>query len=117
MCVCVCVCVYEGECVCMRVSVCVCVCVYAHCTGISLLCCCCCRKNHQRQLAVLQQTLEAEVKAKNEQSRQKKLVEAQIDELQAAIDGNQKVYTHVHVYQSATYIVYTSTHIYIYIIM
>jgi len=49
------------------------------------------RKNHQRQQDALQQSLEAEMKAKAEQSRQRKLVEAQIDELQSTIDANQKV--------------------------
>ena len=50
-----------------------------------------CRKNHQRQLEALQQSLEGETKAKNEQTRQRKLIEGQVDELHGTIEGNQKV--------------------------
>lgn len=50
-----------------------------------------CRKNHQRQLEALKQSVEAETKAKNEQTRQRKLMEAQLDELQSTIDSNEKV--------------------------
>ena len=49
------------------------------------------RKNHQRQLEAVQQTLEEEVKAKNEQARQKKLREGENAELQSTIDANEKV--------------------------
>lgn len=49
------------------------------------------RKNHQRQLEAVQQTLEEEVKAKNEQARQKKLKESENAELQSAVDANEKV--------------------------
>ena len=50
-----------------------------------------CRKNHQRQLEALKQSVEAETKAKNEQTRQRKLMEGQVDELQSTIDSNEKV--------------------------
>lgn len=50
-----------------------------------------CRKNHGRQQESLQQSLEEESKAKNEQIRLKKVVEGQIDELQATIDAGEKV--------------------------
>ena len=53
--------------------------------------CLACRKNHGRQLESLQQSLEEESKAKNEQIRLKKVVEGQIDELQAIIDAGEKV--------------------------
>ncbi len=49
------------------------------------------RKNHHRQLEAVQQTLDGEVKAKNEQARQKKLKDDENAELQSAIDGNEKV--------------------------
>ncbi len=51
------------------------------------------RKNHQRQLDAVTQTLEEEVKAKNEQARQKKLKEGENAELQAAVDANDKVHS------------------------
>ena len=51
----------------------------------------CDRKNHGRQLESLQQSLEEESKAKNEQIRLKKVAEGQIDELHAAIDAGEKV--------------------------
>lgn len=56
------------------------------------------RKNHQRQLEAVQQTLEEEIKAKNEQARQKKLKDGENAELQAAVDTSDKVqhyYLHV----------------------
>lgn len=49
------------------------------------------RKNHQRQLEALQHTLDAEVKAKNDQTKQKKLVEGQLDDMQGTIDETEKV--------------------------
>ncbi len=55
------------------------------------------RKNHQRQLEAVQQTLEEEIKAKNEQARQKKLKDGENADLQAAIDANEKVYICIHI--------------------
>ena len=49
------------------------------------------RKNHQRQLEALQQSLEEETRGKMEQSRQKKAMEEQLNELQGSIDDAQKV--------------------------
>ena len=49
------------------------------------------RKNHQRQLEALQQSLEEETKAKNEQARQKKLADAQLNDLQGELDATVKV--------------------------
>ena len=49
------------------------------------------RKNHQRQLEALQQSLEEETKAKNEQSRQKKLADSQLNDLQSQLDATTKV--------------------------
>ena len=51
----------------------------------------CYRKNHQRQLEALQQSLEEETKAKNEQSRQKKVADAQLNDLQGELDATVKV--------------------------
>ena len=48
-------------------------------------------KNHQRQLVALQQSLEAETKAKTEVGRQKKLAEGQLDDLQSQLDASSKV--------------------------
>lgn len=44
-----------------------------------------------RQLDALQQSLEEESKGKSEQARQRKLMEGQVNELQSAFDGQQKV--------------------------
>ena len=49
------------------------------------------RKNQQRQLQAMQHTVDVEVKAKNDQVKQRKLVEAQVDEMQAQIDELEKV--------------------------
>ena len=49
------------------------------------------RKNHQRQLEALQHSLDAEVKSKNDQVKQRKLVEGQVDDMQANIDELEKV--------------------------
>lgn len=49
------------------------------------------RKNHQRQLDALKQSLEEETRLKNEQVKQKKLVEGQVDELQGALDDQERV--------------------------
>ena len=49
------------------------------------------RKNHQRQLEALQQAVEEETRVKNEQMKQRKLAEGQIEELHGTIDDTQKV--------------------------
>ena len=49
------------------------------------------RKNHQRQLDALQQSLEEENKAKNDAIRQKKAAEEQLDDIQANLESAQKV--------------------------
>lgn len=49
------------------------------------------RKNQQRQLEALQHSLDAEVKAKNDQVKQRKLVEGQIDDMQSNIEELEKV--------------------------
>lgn len=49
------------------------------------------RKNQQRQLEALQHTLDVEVKAKNDQVKQRKMVEGQIDDMQSSIDELEKV--------------------------
>ena len=49
------------------------------------------RKNHQRQLGALQQSVEEETRLKNEQLKQKKLTEGERDELQNAIEEKEKV--------------------------
>ena len=49
------------------------------------------RKNQQRQLEAMQHSLDAEVKAKNDQQKQKKLIEGQIDDMQGSIDELEKV--------------------------
>lgn len=49
------------------------------------------RKNHQRQLEASQQNIEAENKAKNEQMRQRKLMEEQVNDLQSTLEQHQKV--------------------------
>lgn len=52
------------------------------------------RKNHQRQLEALQHSLDAEVKAKNDQVKQRKMVEGQVDDMQSSIDDLGKVSSH-----------------------
>ena len=52
------------------------------------------RKNHQRQLEALQHTVEEESRGKAEQTRQKKAMEEQLNELQSSIDDAQKVCIH-----------------------
>ena len=49
------------------------------------------RKNHGRQLDALQESVEEETKAKNEATRQKKLAEGQLDDLQTQLDAATKV--------------------------
>ena len=49
------------------------------------------RKNHQRQLAAMDQSLETEARAKSEATRQKKLAESQLEELSSQLDANAKV--------------------------
>lgn len=49
------------------------------------------RKNQMRQLEAIQHSLDAEVKAKNDQVKQRKLAEGLIDEMQAQIDEVEKV--------------------------
>ena len=49
------------------------------------------RKNQQRQLEALQHSLDAEVKAKNDQVKQRKLADSQMDDLQSSIDELEKV--------------------------
>lgn len=49
------------------------------------------RKNQQKQLEALQHSLDAEVKAKNDQVKQRKMVEGQIDDMQSSIDDLDKV--------------------------
>lgn len=49
------------------------------------------RKNHQRQLDALQQSVEEETRLKNEQVKQKKLIEGQVDELQGSLEDQEKV--------------------------
>lgn len=53
------------------------------------------RKNHQRQLDALQQSVEEETRVKNEQVKQRKLAEEQIVDLQNTIDDTQKVRTFI----------------------
>ena len=49
------------------------------------------RKNQIRQLEALQHSLDAEVKAKNDQVKQRKMVEGSIDDMQSNIDDLEKV--------------------------
>ena len=49
------------------------------------------RKNHQRQLDALQESLVQETHAKSEQARQRKTKEELVDELQGTVDAMQKV--------------------------
>lgn len=49
------------------------------------------RKNHQRQLDALQQSLEEENKAKNDANRQKKAAEERLYELEGNLESSQKV--------------------------
>ena len=49
------------------------------------------RKNQQRQLDALQHSLDVEVKAKNDQSKQRKMAEGQLDDMQSSIDDLEKV--------------------------
>lgn len=49
------------------------------------------RKNQMRQLEALQTSLDAEVKAKNDQVKQRKMVEGSIDDMQSSIDDLEKV--------------------------
>jgi len=48
------------------------------------------RKNFQRQLDAMQQSLDEETKAKNEQTRQRKLIEGQIGDLEGAVEAKEK---------------------------
>lgn len=48
------------------------------------------RKNFQRQLDALQQSVDEETKAKNEQTRQRKLIEGQISDLEGAVEAKEK---------------------------
>lgn len=50
-----------------------------------------CRKNHQRALDSMQASLEAEAKGKAEALRMKKKLEADINELEIALDHANKV--------------------------
>jgi hypothetical protein len=52
-----------------------------------------CRKNHQRALDSMQASLEAEAKGKAEALRLKKKLEADINELEIALDHANKVRT------------------------
>lgn len=54
-----------------------------------------CRKNHQRALDSMQASLEAEAKGKAEALRLKKKLEADINELEIALDHANKVRTYV----------------------
>ena len=49
------------------------------------------RKNQVKQLEALQHSLDAEVKAKNDQLKQRKMVEGQIDDMQSSMDDLEKV--------------------------
>ena len=49
------------------------------------------RKNQVRQLEALQHSLDAEVKAKNDKVKQRKMVEASIEDMQSNIDDLEKV--------------------------
>ena len=49
------------------------------------------RKNHQRQMASLQQSIEEETRLKNEQVKQKKMMEGQVDELNTSLEDQAKV--------------------------
>ena len=49
------------------------------------------RKNQQRQLEALQHSLDAEVKAKNDQVKQRKMAESSVDDMQSNIDDLEKV--------------------------
>ena len=44
-----------------------------------------------KQLEALQHSLDAEVKAKNDQVKQRKMAEGQLDDMQASIDDIEKV--------------------------
>ena len=55
-----------------------------------------CRKNHQRQLDALQQSLEEESKAKNDATRQKKAAEERCYELEGNLEAAEKVSKHQH---------------------
>ena len=48
------------------------------------------RKNFQRQLDAMQQSVDGETKAKNEQTRQRKLIEGQVSDLEGAMEGKEK---------------------------
>lgn len=48
------------------------------------------RKNFQRQLDAMQQSLDEETKAKNEQTRQRKLIEGQVGDLEGTLEGKEK---------------------------
>lgn len=48
------------------------------------------RKNFQRQLDAMQQSLDEETKAKNEQTRQRKLIEGQVSDLEGGIEAKEK---------------------------
>ena len=50
-----------------------------------------CRKNHQRALDSMQASLEAEAKGRAEALRMKKKLEADINELEVALDHANKV--------------------------
>lgn len=49
------------------------------------------RKNQQRQLQAMQHTVDVEVKAKNDQMKQRKAIEAQVDDMQGQIEELEKV--------------------------
>ena len=49
------------------------------------------RKNQQRQLQAMQHTVDVEVKAKNDQAKQRKMAESQMEDLQGQIDELEKV--------------------------
>lgn len=59
------------------------------------------RKNQQRQLGALQHSLDAEVKAKNDQVKQRKMVESQVDDMQSSLDDHEKVCASFYMLQSS----------------
>ena len=49
------------------------------------------KKNQQRQLVALQQSLDVEVKSKNEQVKQRKILEGEINKMQSHEEEIEKV--------------------------
>ncbi len=60
------------------------------------------RKNQQRQLQAMQHTVDVEVKAKNDQMKQRKAIEAQVDDMQGQIEELEKVRENVSMHKHAS---------------